>query len=113
MAAVLVLALAGLWIGNRPPEPELQPLVRMEVDLGADVSLGATYGPRVIISPKGDRFVYISSGRLFTRRLSDSKATELAGTLGAVAPFFSPNGEWVAFYGPGALKKVSIGGGTP
>jgi serine/threonine-protein kinase len=28
-------------------------------------------------------------------------------------PFFSPNGEWVGFFGPAELKKVPAAGGTP
>ena len=56
----------------------------------------------VVISPDGTRLVYvgtISGGppRLLTRRLDQPNATELAGTEGAVNPFFSPDGQWVAF----------------
>ena len=31
----------------------------------------------------------------------------------APGPFFSPDGEWVAFYAGGKLKKVAVRGGTP
>src|SRR5207245_10212016 len=36
---------------------------------------------------------------------------ELPGTDGAYAPFFSPDGQWVAFFAEGKLKKVSVQGG--
>jgi serine/threonine-protein kinase len=56
--------------------------------------------------------VYVSQGRLFTRRLDQPTATELQETQGAFAPFFSPDGQWVAFFAPGKLKKISVEGGA-
>ena len=83
--------------GRRGLLSKLRPLVRLDVDLGPDVSLGSPRGADEIISPDGTRLVYVSQGRLFTRRLDQPNATELAGTQGAYAPFFSPDGQWVAF----------------
>ena len=54
----------------------------------------------------------MSQGRLWSRTLDQAKATELAGTDGAFAPFFSPDGRWVAFFANGKLKKISVEGGT-
>ena len=86
--------------------------MRLDVDLGPDVSLGSLAGADEIISPDGTRIVYVSQGRLFTRRLNQPNATELAGTQGAYAPFFSPDGQWVAFFTPGKLEKISVEGGS-
>jgi serine/threonine-protein kinase len=36
----------------------------------------------------------------------------LLGTEGAYAPFFKPDGLWVAFFAGGKLKKISVEGGT-
>ena len=69
-------------------------------------------GTNAVLSPDGMRLVYVSRGRLFTRRLDQPKATELAGTEGAYAPFFSPDGQWVAFFTQGKLKKISVEGGA-
>jgi hypothetical protein len=57
--------------------------------------------------------VYVSQQKLFTRKLDQPEATELAGTEGAYAPFFSPDGRWVAFFTAGRLKKISVEGGAP
>ena len=89
-----------------------RPLVRLDVDLGPDVSLGSPRGADAILSPDGSRLVYVSQGRLFTRRLDQPNATELAGTEGAYAPFFSPDGQWVAFFAAGKLQKISVEGGA-
>ena len=86
--------------------------MRLDVDLGPDVSLGSPYGTDTVLSPDGTRLVYVSQGRLFTRRLDQPNATELAGTQGAYAPFFSPDGQWVAFFTPGKLQKISVEGGS-
>jgi predicted Ser/Thr protein kinase len=115
IAAVLAVVSIGLgamlWRSTRPIDPPLKPLVRLDVDLGPDVSLGSRSGADVIISPDGTRLVYVSRNRLFTRRLDQTDATELAGTEGASAPFISPDGQWVGFFAGGKLKKTSVEGG--
>ncbi|MGH9888334.1 MAG: serine/threonine-protein kinase, partial [bacterium] len=89
VAAVLFVALAVtlslLWRGEKPVD---RPLVRLDVDLGADASLppsNNTFGS-IAISPDGTRLVYLSGtpARLFTRRLDQPKAIELPGTQNAV-----------------------------
>jgi Tol biopolymer transport system component len=113
--ALIIIAFVmafGWWRATRPVEQLLRPLVRLDVDLGTEVSLGSPYGANAILSPDGTRLVYVSQGRLFTRRLDQPNATELAGTQGAYAPFFSPDGQWVAFFKGGQLQKISVDGGT-
>jgi Tol biopolymer transport system component len=109
VAAVMAL---GWWRATLPVGQKLQPLVRLDVDLGPEVSLGSLYGTAAVLSPDGTRLVYVSQGRLFTRRLDQPNTIELAGTQGAYEPFFSPDGEWVAFFSPGKLQKISVDGGS-
>jgi serine/threonine protein kinase/Tol biopolymer transport system component len=110
LAIIAVVASGALWRSTRPVE---RPLVRLDVDLGPDVSLGGTpAGSDEIISPDGTRLVYVSQNRLFTRRLDQPNTTELAGTQGALEPFFSPDGQWVAFFAGGRLQKISVEGGS-
>ncbi len=103
-------ALAGWYRMTRPAE--LKALVRLGVDLGPDVSLGSPGGADAILSPDGTRLVYVSKGKLFTRKLDQPKATELAGTEGAYAPFFSPEGQWVGFFSSNGLRNISVEGGA-
>jgi serine/threonine-protein kinase len=112
-AAVVIVAAVtafGWWRATRPVE---RPLVRLDVDLGPGVSLGSLFGTNAILSPDGTRLVYVSQGRLFSRRLDQPNATELTGTQGAFAPFFSPDGQWVAFFTLAKLHKISVEGGSP
>ena len=114
-AALAIIAVAtslGWWRATRPMEQALRPLVRLDVDLGSDVSLNSPAGIDVILSPDGMRMVYVSQERLFTRRLDQPNTIELAGTQGAYEPFFSPDGQWVAFFSPGKLQKISVDGGS-
>jgi serine/threonine protein kinase len=83
-AALAIIAGGASWIAYRATRPaELKPLVRLEVDLGPDVSLGSARGADVILSPDGTRLVYASKGKLFTRKLDQPQATELAGRTGS------------------------------
>jgi len=71
------------------------------------------------ISPDGRNIVYAarsSLGRqLYLRRLGDFEAVAIPGTEGASMPFFSPDGERIAYWagpGLGSLRKISIAGGA-
>jgi serine/threonine-protein kinase len=121
-AAVLaVVSGVALWALWRATQPVDHPLVRLYVDLGADVLLPATtsttsgLGSSVAISPDGMRLAYASGTppKLFTRRLDQPRATELPGTQGAAAPFFSADGRWIGFEGIGGnANKISVDGGA-
>jgi serine/threonine-protein kinase len=61
--------------------------------------------------------VAVSSGRisdspLVVRRLDSLELTPIPGTEGARNPFFSPDGEWVAFFDDDELRKVPVQGGA-
>lgn len=109
--------IAAIWIGVAYYRPgvwssiRLQPLMRLDLELGS-LSPGSHRGADAVLSPDGMGLVYVSRSRLFTRRLDQAIAMELAGTEGAEGPFFSPDGKWVAFFADGKLKKVSVKGGS-
>ncbi len=69
------------------------------------------------ISRDGRYLVYVGddSGKsqLFLRPLADTIAKAISGTAGASTPFFSPDGEWIAFFADDKLKKVTRSGGAP
>jgi serine/threonine-protein kinase len=118
--AVLLAASTGvaLWAPWRT-EPE-RPLVRLYVDLGADVALPATtLGRNVFLSPDGSRLMYMASvaggsTRLYVRRFEDDndKTIELPGTDGVAAAAFSPDGRSVAFVVGTRVYRISVDGGA-
>jgi Tol biopolymer transport system component len=93
-------------------------LIQFDVELRSSGVLGSEVGTDVVLSPDGTRLVFVTLGsdgvtRLKTRRLDQSEVTELPGTEGARVPFFSHDGEWVAFEAAGKLKKTPVEGGAP
>ncbi len=119
-AVLAVIAAASLWEAWRSKEPIERPLVRLDVDLGSEISLpSAENSPlsTLALSPDGTRLAYVASSysgpqRLFTRRLDQSKAVELPGTKGANEPVFSPDGQWIGFSAGGKYNKISVQGGA-
>jgi len=114
-AALAITTVVALWAPWRANKPVDRPLVRLDVELGADVSLPAPgLSSSVAISPDGTRLAYASGNppKLFTRKLDQQKAIELPGTEGGTIPFFSPDGHWVGFVTRGKLNKVSVEGGA-
>jgi serine/threonine-protein kinase len=92
--------------------------VRVNVALGADVFLANTnLGAATIVSPDGAVIAFVgqktSGGRpqLYLRRLTQLQATPLSETDDAQSPFFSPDGQWIAFFADGHLKKIPVTGG--
>jgi eukaryotic-like serine/threonine-protein kinase len=78
------------------------------------------------ISPDGTQLVYVGTnldapadrpggrGQLQLRSLASLEVRDLPGTTGASQPFFSPDGQWVAFFtATGELRKISLAGGSP
>jgi serine/threonine-protein kinase len=119
-ALALALTLAvGLWAPWRESKHAIEQFsVRLDFDLGSNVSLRSSTGPAVILSPDGKRLVFVSqtadgTNRLFRRQLDQPAAAEIPGTNGASTPFFSPDGQWVGFFAQGKLKKIQIDGGQP
>jgi WD40 repeat protein len=116
VAAVLAVALAASQLVPRPPANSAGAPLRLRVDLGAE-SLPDNRG--LAISPDGRRLAIRFRGadgqvRLGIRRLDqDETVTTVAGTEGAFAPFFSPDGQWIGFGARGKLKKVATEGGAP
>ena len=77
--------------------------------IGADASLATDRGAAAILSPDGTTLAFVAQQagrtRLFVRKLDQLQAAPLAGTEGAASPFFSPDGQWIAFFADGKLKK--------
>ena len=117
IAAILVVA-SLLALGRWAPETStpVRAPQRLSVELGVDGTLATTDAP-FALSPDGTLLAFVArtSGKapqLHLRRLDQLTATALNGTDGAISPFFSPDGRWVAFFADFNLKKVPVTGGA-
>jgi len=120
LAAVVIAALATLVNWNlrpTPASPARSVVARFTVALRLNEGLDMSYGG-LAFSPDGAYIAYTSrsSGgtrQLFLRPLDRSEAVAIPGSEGATGPFFSADGQWIAFTADGKLKKAPLAGGTP
>ncbi len=112
-----LLAVVASWGWLRPVPSEV---LRLGIVFPqGEMLVSATTHP-VAISPDGSRIVYVGpdqAGRggdqLWVRELSHHAGRPIPGTEQARAPFFSPDGEFVAFFSgdPGDVRVVPVAGG--
>src|SRR5262249_15045667 len=79
--------------------------------LDAEPQNSGNFNP-LALSPNGKTLVY-AGRRLFVRSLERETTEPIAGTDGAVSPFFSPDGRWLGFFADGKLQKMRLEGGPP
>jgi len=110
------IAGATVWQILRPTASLPKPLARFNLDLPPGHEFSSLFNLKAAISPDGNLLAYTAdsavSRLLYLRPLNQLEATALAGTEGANAPFFSPDGKWIGFGASNKLKKISIYGGT-
>jgi len=119
LAAVsVVLAALAAWGWFRPKPPA--PVIRYSMGLpGEQAMRQGIAGINLAFSPDGSRLVYIGPGeggdQLWVRDRDRLDATPLPGTLGAANPWFSPDGQRIAFSAGTnfELKVVPVTGGPP
>jgi len=117
-AGAILVAVVATAIVLRPREPESRPqIARLSVALPPTTPL-ALFEQAIAISPDGTRIVYRAGGErsspmLYVRSLDNETAMPLRGTELPETPFFSPDGQWIAFFSGAKLKKVPANGGVP
>jgi len=113
VSALVLLSLWAPWRTTPPPSSR-----KLLASIGADATLSTTFGASAILSPDGTTLAFVAvpakqaRPALFVRKLDELQATVLAGTEDAASPFFSPDGQWIAYFAGGQLKKVSTTGGA-
>ncbi len=118
IALIVLAAIAGSFVTLRTlPEP---PAVITRL------SIGPVQGPQigsiqerqrrpsgtvdVAVSADGTHIAYVSGGQIWLKPMDQAYAVPIAT---GDNPFFSPDGEWLAFAGSGGLNTISINGGAP
>jgi serine/threonine-protein kinase len=121
VAGVLAIALAsvvvGWWRTDRT-STLAAPLIRLNAELSPGTAIDRFRGAWLALSPDGTRIVVAesdSSGkwRLVARSLDQSQFAPLFGADRGRAPLFSADGQWIALFADGKLKKIPVQGGAP
>ncbi len=118
VACATALAFVIISGTRRGTTPAARPL-RLSVELGTG-GTAVTPPQRAVlaVSPDGASVAFVAvtpsdgTPRLYVRNLDRLDATLLPGTEGADAPFFSPDGQWIAFFASRKLKKIAVTGGA-
>ena len=117
LAAVAVV-MAGLWarsVFKPAPAPRVMK-VSVNVPRTDYIDVGFQQGA-IAIAQDAKAIAYTARRdgkvQLFVRRLDENAATVVPGSEGAHNPFFSPDGQWIAFFAGEKLKKAFVRGGEP
>ena len=112
-AAAAAIAVAAFMLWNSPSAMP-QPSARLSMVLPPNEEI--TTAP--VITRDGRTVAFVTKAgaadtQLYLRDLNSFEARAVAGSSGAMQPFFSPDGKWVAFFAQGQLQKVEVAGGAP
>ncbi|HWI18117.1 MAG TPA: protein kinase [Vicinamibacterales bacterium] len=114
--AVLVALVAAMAMPTLRYLRQIPPPVPREVRL--EITTPTTESPlEFALSPDGRFMAFIASGdgrsRLWLRPLDQTEARPMAGTDGAVYPFWSPDSRSIGFFAAGKLLRIDVAGGAP
>jgi serine/threonine-protein kinase len=116
VGALALGLLAGWQLGGRNASTETE--MRFLLGLPPGWKLADADTMLLAISPDGRRRVVAAAnedGRdsLLLGEIGSVEWRELPGTEGARSPFFSPDGQWIGYFGEGVLLRVAFDGGPP
>ena len=116
--ALFVASLALAWLGwHRSAGTGGVQRLHLALPEGHQMDVQGARSDPFDISPDGRRLIYQNqvggSSQLVVRDMGSFESRVLGGTEGAGQPFFSPDGEWIAFFAAGSLHRVSVNGGSP
>jgi eukaryotic-like serine/threonine-protein kinase len=110
--AAVAVAIAG-WASWRGESQRPPAVIRSSVTVPDSVAFDGGLGNAFAVAPGGVGFVYHSRLGLMWRAGDRLDVQPIAGGRHGSQPFFSPDGEWLAFRREAALLKVSMRGGAP
>ncbi len=116
-AAILPIAIAVTYFSTTAMQPK--PVVVRSAILAPDKTTFVTTQPDSgvpVLSPDGTRLAFIARDSkgllwLYVRAINSLSAQPLAGTVGAIHPFWSPDSRNLGFFSDGKLRRIDANGG--
>jgi Tol biopolymer transport system component len=114
-AIALIVVAAGGWLLHRPAPVDTR-VLRFDIEppVGGKFAMDAM-AMGMALSPDGGTLAYVASGpdginRLYLSVLSEHSVRPLLGTEDAAYPFWSPDGNTVAFFNTKKLMRIDLNG---
>ena len=116
-ATAILLAMFGWIRSDNAPEASAD-LLRLAVSLPEGLRVEDDQAGNVVLSPDAKKLAFsgideTGQSALYLRWLDTEEMVKLDGTESAENPFFSPDGNWIAFIAEDRIKKVPVDGGPP
>ena len=117
LAAAALIAVAGvswLYLGRAKDTP-VAPVELQIVPPGGHTYWYSAEGTTFAVSPDGTRLAFVAEeggqNQLWIRSLAAIDAKPVPGTEGANSVFWSPDGQSIAFFAAGILKRLDLSSG--
>ena len=119
---LLGATVAGLSLlrGGKEIEQPPRPVGRFALEIPAADPNTVLQNTTLAFSPSGDKVAFVGKpanspemSEIYLRRIDGFEIVALPDTLGAYAPFFSADGQWLAYFRGAQLWKQSLQGGAP
>jgi hypothetical protein len=113
---LLVTALAAsAWRGRSASVVDAPPAVRAILQFPSAELVAVDAFPSLALSPDG-RYLAYRGGvptRIYVRTMDSGQSRLIAGTEGALYPFFSPDSASLGFLSGRSIRTIALGGGAP
>ena len=118
-ALAVLLAAGVVWMlltGSRGRVSSAPQTQRSSLRLPARVALGdSDIESHSAISPDGRWIAFVGSSgeqeRIYLRAIDSLESRPLAGTEGAISPFWSPDSRQIGFFADGKIQRIAVAGG--
>ena len=113
VAAAWVAAIAAAAVvGRLTARPASPAAADRPVKMNAVVAAPGAPILEAAIAPDGRSIVYQAAGQLWLQRFDEWQSRELPDSKGGYSPFWSPDGDWIAYFTDSKLIRTPVSGAT-